>query len=66
MPNLPNKCRIDKNSVKGKITNKEYQEINEISECTASREIVGLITLNILEQAGTFGADSFYVLITPK
>ncbi|MDR1877178.1 MAG: putative DNA binding domain-containing protein [Flavobacteriaceae bacterium] len=51
---------------KGKITNKEYQEINEISERTASREMSELVKQNILEQAGSFGAGSFYRMITPK
>jgi ATP-dependent DNA helicase RecG len=53
-----------------KITNKEYQEINQTSERTASREISELIKMNLLEQAGSFGAGSFYKLknaiITPS
>jgi ATP-dependent DNA helicase RecG len=51
---------------KGKITNSEYQEINEISDRTASREISELVKANVFEQSGTFGAGSFYQLITPK
>ena len=51
---------------KGKITNKEYQKINDISKRTASREILELVSFNILEQAGNFGAGSFFQLITPK
>ncbi|GHT29164.1 ATP-dependent DNA helicase [Bacteroidia bacterium] len=51
---------------KGKITNSEYQKINNTSERTASREISELVRLNILGQAGTFGAGSFYELKTPK
>jgi ATP-dependent DNA helicase RecG len=50
---------------KGRITNKEYQEINEVSDRTASREISEIVKTNILEQAGSFGAGSFYQ-ITPK
>ena len=50
----------------GKITNREYQGINETSERTASREIAELVKTNILEQAGSFGAGSFYKLITPE
>ncbi|GHV67623.1 ATP-dependent DNA helicase [Bacteroidia bacterium] len=67
---------VDYVKEKGKITNKEYQEINEISERTASREISELIKASILEQAGSFGAGSFFQLkchdnannakITPK
>ena len=51
---------------KDKITNKEYQEINEISERTASGEMSELVKQNILEQAGSFGAGSFYRMITPE
>jgi ATP-dependent DNA helicase RecG len=50
---------------KGKITNSEYQKINEISERTSSREISELVKANILEQAGSFGAGSYYQLKTP-
>lgn len=51
---------------RGKITNSEYQEINETSERTASRDIAELIHKNVLEQSGSFGAGSIYQLITPK
>jgi ATP-dependent DNA helicase RecG len=51
---------------KGRITNKEYQSINETSERTASREIAELVKTDILEQAGSFGAGSFYKLKTPE
>jgi ATP-dependent DNA helicase RecG len=47
---------------KGKITNSEYQEINDISERTASRELSELAKTNVLEQAGSFGAGSYYQL----
>ena len=47
---------------KGKITNKEYQEINDISERTASRELSELTKNCIFEQAGSFGAGSYYQL----
>ncbi|MGV8138531.1 MAG: ATP-binding protein [Mangrovibacterium sp.] len=50
---------------KGKITNREYQKINKISERTSSREISELVKANILEQAGSFGAGSYYQLKTP-
>ncbi len=59
----------------GSITNRKYQEINEISERTASRELSNLAKRNVLEQAGSFGAGSYYQLrqnnakpheITPK
>jgi len=55
---------------KRKITNGEYQEINDISERTASRELSELVKMNLLEQAGSFGAGSVYqlksVIITPS
>jgi len=47
---------------KGKITNSEYQTINDISERTASRELSELAKTNVLEQAGSFGAGSYYQL----
>lgn len=50
----------------GKITNKEYQEINNISERTSTRELSKLVKLDLLEQAGTYGAGSFYKIKTPK
>jgi ATP-dependent DNA helicase RecG len=50
---------------RGKITNGEYQKLNETSERTASREMTELVRANILEQAGSFGAGSYYQLITP-
>lgn len=49
----------------GRITNKEYQGINEASERTSSRELSKLIKTNILEQGGSFGAGSFYKFKTP-
>ena len=51
---------------KGKITNKEYQQINDISNRTASREMSELVSFNIVEQSGNFGAGSYFQLITPK
>jgi ATP-dependent DNA helicase RecG len=46
---------------KGKITNSEYQKLNETSERTASREISELVKANLFEQAG-----SFYKIKTPE
>ena len=37
---------------KGKITNKEYQEINETSDRTALRDLENLTELNILVKEG--------------
>ena len=51
---------------KGRITNAEYQKLNDCSERTASRQISELVKANLLEQAGNFGAGSFYKLKTPE
>ena len=48
---------------KGKITNKEYQEINQVSKRTASSDLSDLVNkYNLLENKGV-GAGSFYKLI---
>lgn len=47
---------------KGKITNKEYQEIAKISKPTATRELSALVDMNILVQQGITGKGTFYVL----
>ncbi|MDR0606159.1 MAG: putative DNA binding domain-containing protein [Bacteroidales bacterium] len=44
---------------KGKITNKEYQEINNISERTASRDLEELFQNNIFERIGE-GKSTYY------
>jgi ATP-dependent DNA helicase RecG len=49
---------------KGRITNKEYQEINSVAKATATRDLSELTdTYNILENSG-FGAGSIYKLAT--
>lgn len=48
---------------KGKITNKEYQEINQVSKRTSTSELTDLVSkYNLLENKG-IGAGSFYKLI---
>ncbi|MBT9131401.1 MAG: hypothetical protein DDT41_01707 [candidate division WS2 bacterium] len=47
---------------RGKITNKEYQKIAEVSKPTATRELAVLVDLNLLEQQGITGRGTFYVL----
>lgn len=48
---------------KGKITNKEYQEINQVSKRTSTSELTDLVSkYNLLENKGV-GAGSFYKLI---
>jgi len=46
---------------KGKITNKEYQELNKVSRITASRELMGLVKLGIMKQTGA-GRGSYFTL----
>ena len=57
------------NALGDRITNKEYQELNNTSERTASRELTGLIEKAILRNSEVKGAGSFYFLhnqITPE
>ena len=48
---------------RGKITNKEYQEIAGVSKPTASRELAMLVSGKVLEQQGITGKGTFYILI---
>ncbi len=53
---------------KGKITNKEYQSLNTISERTASRELSDLVEKQVFNSSETKGAGSYFYLtgtITP-
>jgi len=45
---------------KGKITNKEYQEINNCSRNTASNDLRQLVKNHILKESGVRGAGSYY------
>ncbi len=48
---------------KGKISNKKYQELCEVSKGTATKELRELIEkFNILERKGNVGAGTFYVI----
>ena len=47
---------------KGKITNKEYQEINSIAKPSATRDLSGLVTKGVFANKGK-GAGSFYEII---
>src|SRR5690606_6654456 len=53
---------VDYVKVKGKITNREYQTINSISERTASRELSDLVDKEVLESSETKGAGSYFYL----
>ena len=47
---------------KGKITNKEYQEINEIGKSVTIEELRILVEKNILFRIGETGRGTYYVL----
>ncbi|MEW6618807.1 MAG: ATP-binding protein [bacterium] len=47
---------------KGKITNKEYREICNTSERTATRDLASLVSLEIFEQIGITGKGTEYIL----
>jgi predicted HTH transcriptional regulator len=47
---------------KGQITNKEYQEVNNVSKATATRELSKLVSLKVLKQQGVVGKGTFYRL----
>ncbi len=47
---------------KGKITNREYQELNECSRNTASNDLVDMVRKNILVGSDIKGAGAFYQL----
>ena len=46
----------------GKITNKNYQEINSISKKTASRDLSELVDKQLLKSSGVSGAGAYYVI----
>jgi len=48
---------------KGRITNKEYQTINDCSRNTASSELMELASKSIVQNSDTRGAGSYYQLI---
>jgi ATP-dependent DNA helicase RecG len=47
---------------KGKITNSEYQQLNNTSERTASRDLNGLVEKNILRNSEVKGAGAYYFI----
>ena len=47
---------------KGKITNKEYQELNRVIKKTASRDFGVLTDKNILEKVGSTGKGTHYIM----
>ena len=51
---------IDYVKKNGRITNKEYQELNNVSRRTATRDLKELASSNILISSETVGAGAFY------
>lgn len=47
---------------KGKITNSEYQALNDCSRNTASNDLTELVDKNLLKPSGQKGAGAFYTL----
>jgi ATP-dependent DNA helicase RecG len=47
---------------RGRITNKEYQEILGVSKKTASRDFEGLVNLGVFEKVGITGKGTYYSL----
>ncbi len=47
---------------KGKITNSEYQSINDCSRNTASNDLTELVNKELLESSGQKGAGAYYVI----
>ena len=51
---------------KGKITNKEYQGVSNISERTATRDLSNLVSLGLFMQIGVTGKGTEYILTRHK
>jgi len=51
---------------KGKITNKEYQRVCNISERTATRDLSNLVSLGLFMQVGVTGKGTEYILTRHK
>jgi len=51
---------------RGKITNKEYQDIAGTIKKTSSRDLVDLVKKGIFSQSGVTGKGTFYVLKRTK
>ncbi|KAF5419629.1 MAG: ATP-dependent DNA helicase RecG [Candidatus Methanocomedens sp.] len=56
------KKAIDFVREKGKITNKDYQELTGVSRITASRELADLVEKKQLRKVGTVGRGTKYIL----
>ncbi len=51
---------------KGRITNKEYQELNKISKPMTSIDLKGLVDKKIFEKLGTTGRGTKYIISMGK
>ncbi len=51
---------------KGRITNKEYQELVNTTKKTASRDLVDLVEKDVFDQVGTTGKGTYYLLKETK
>jgi len=51
---------------KGRITNKEYQELVNTTKKTASRDLVNLVEKDVFAQVGTTGKGTYYLLKETK
>jgi ATP-dependent DNA helicase RecG len=49
---------------KEKITNKEYQEMNNTTERTATRDLLDLVEKGVIKSSGIKGAGAYYTLIS--
>jgi ATP-dependent DNA helicase RecG len=47
---------------RGKITNREYQELNTCSRNTVTNDLRKLIQKGIIKESGKKGAGAFYVI----
>lgn len=48
----------------GKITNSEYQALNNVSKATATRDLTELVEkFKVLKRTGDIGAGTSYILI---
>ena len=48
---------------RGKLTNKDYQLLNDVTERTASRDLSDLVEKQIFINSGIKGVGSFYTLL---
>jgi ATP-dependent DNA helicase RecG len=47
---------------KVKISNGQYQQLNDVSKGTATKELAAMVNAGLLEKIGTRGAGTFYRL----